>query len=95
MLNLAEDMHPVNPLDFSTQTKRDVGIWRAAQQMADAFRCYYKIPPLRLREMDLRTRDFHLQSARNAVDKYLSIVQEAEPVTRGDLRVIDGGKDRP
>lgn len=86
------DMDPVNPLDFSQQTKRDVAIYCGTQLMADAIRCHYGIPLQPLKEMDEKTRIFYLQTCRNAIDKYLSIVQEREPVTRGDLRGIDGGK---
>lgn len=65
--------------DISDLLKRDIGLHRAAQTLADAMRCRDGLRPVPLRNVEPRDREWYRQTARNLIEIFETVTTEREP----------------
>lgn len=70
---------PTPTLDLADRLKRDIGLHRAAQTLADAARCHQGLRPVPLRDLDPRDREWYRQTARNLIEIFETVTMEREP----------------
>lgn len=75
---LAHDQ-PLPTPGLTERLKRDIGLHRAAQTLADATRCQLGLRPLPLSQLDARDREWFRQTARNLIEIFETVTTEREP----------------
>ena len=64
---------------LADRLKRDIGMHRAAQTLADATRCQRGLRPMSLRDLDPSEREWFRQAARNVIEVFETETTEREP----------------
>ncbi len=68
--------------------KRDIGMHRAAQTLADALHCHRGLRPVPLRDMEPREREWVRQTARNLIEIFETVTTEREPDAAREQRAM-------
>jgi len=76
MSSLTQD--PTTPA-LGDLLKRDIGMHRAAQTLADAMRCHQGLSPVPISRLSPDEREWFKQTARNLIEIFETITTEREP----------------
>lgn len=79
MSTITQTPIPASELPLRDRLKRDIGMHRAAQVLADATRCQTGQAPLPLSQLDPRDREWFRQAARNIIEIFETVTSEREP----------------
>jgi hypothetical protein len=76
------------PTDLPTRVKREIGLHRAAQTLADAYRCREQLRPVPLNQLEPEAREWFKQTARNLIEIFEVVTTEREPDAEREAREI-------
>jgi hypothetical protein len=76
------------PTDLTARLKRDVGLHRAAQTLADAWRCREQLRPVPLNQLEPEAREWFKQTARHLIELFEVVTADREPESEREAREI-------